>query len=216
MIASTNPTPSSAACGNTEIGMAFRGRCRGGRRTAAERRGHRRPRVRTGRPNSRCRAWGRGAALVRSPASWLIDLSSRCSPEGERTHVHDRSATVHREHCAVDVRRGRRGEPRHGLGHLLGLRRAPRWDMCGRDGVGAVAVDSPGRGQRVHLPIGHRGANPSRAHAVGAHPARTVVEGDALREHDQAGLRRAVGGGRGVGPKACQRRDRDDRTAHLE
>ena len=66
--------------------------------------------------------------------------------------------------------------------------------------------------ERVHLLVGHRRAHPARADAVGPHAVWTVIEREALGEHREARLRRAVRKRLRCRAEPCGRGDGDDRA----
>ena len=116
--------------------------------------------------------------------------AARGGRECERTGVDDRGATVGREHRAVHVRRGGRGQPRHApRPPLPAFRRAARARGKTRFAYAASRSTPCISAELIHRRVCHRGAHPSGADAVGADAGRTVVERDALGEHDQPGLR---------------------------
>ena len=75
-----------------------------------------------------------------------------------------------------------------------GVAGTAEWHRRGDEAVRAFAVGPAQLGELVHLLVGHRRPHPARADAVRAHAERPVVERDALRQHDQPCLGRAVGG----------------------
>ena len=45
----------------------------------------------------------------------------------------------------------------------------------------------------IESPLGHGSLHETRAHLIGPYPRACVVDGDGLREHERAALRRGVG-----------------------
>ena len=136
--------------------------------------------------------------------------------EGQRPDVDDRVAAVDGE----SLRRSRTPHRRRGARRWF--LRSPRvssacaaarrpWRPCRRP-------RGRSRSARSASPsaVGHRRPHPTRAEAVRANAGRPVVDGDALRQHRESRLRRAVGEALRRCAKAGDGRDADDRTTPLE
>ncbi len=79
--------------------------------------------------------------------------------------------------------------------------------------VCALAVGAEPLAERGHLLVGHRRPYPAGAHAVRADALRPVIDRDALGQHRETGLRRAVRQRLGARADPRRRRDGDDRPA---
>ncbi len=113
--------------------------------------------------------------------------------EHGRARVDDGVAAVDGDDGAGHESRLVGRKPGDGCGDLLGDAGSSQRHRGGDEPVGSLAVGATELGERVHGAVGHRRPHPARADAVRAHPERPVIDSDALGQHDQAGLRGAVG-----------------------
>ena len=119
----------------------------------------------------------------------------RHPPERERADVDHRVAAVDRDHGAVDVRRVGGEEPGDRTRDLLRRARPAQRHVLGHRRVGVLARRASARAR----PSRRRpsACAPSPGRRVRPHAGRAVVERDALGQHRERRLRRAVGEARG-------------------